>query len=1051
MANITLSCEAKNVLIRFPYSTELVERIRFFWYRKWEPNQKAWLVPRVISFTSTVQVLRDLFNGHTIVIDKSLQTELDKEDGMYKAATAQNDSPLNVSTKLPLFPFQLDGVNFIHKSNGRCLIADSMGLGKSAQAIGYMIVANIKKAIVICPASLKYNWGRELEKFSNFTYQVMLNGKDKVLPDKNVYILNYDIVGKRTEEILAIQPELVIYDESHYIKNPDANRTKIALDLATKIPKIILLSVGGDSWVTIQHPNNTIEHCQIQDFVSQFSIKNEEWYYPKDKYFIRSFDGHSFVWKPLKGILKHKSNNKKTYRIKTAKGRTILMTEDHSCYRVIKHGLKYKQNSYGVCHKDQGILELIKTTDLKVGDYLLLENQIDTTTSPITEVNMLSFISGNKNVYISGQFFNDIEKLVTIGTSKRGVKDIRYRQKYKGPYGSYLSLPQYIQQYGLNISPNLDKIYVKASRHTWCRPAIPVEKIAYLLGYYIGDGTIDRNRITLYVDTPHKDKVLSLLIQLKEYAELRVSYGRQTSQYSEIRITNKILRDFIYTITKGHDCYSKEVPNEVFQFSKEAIRKFIEGIIDSDGHITKQRGNSQCVFICTVSKKLAYTLLELLKFIGIIANINISDEIGKSHISSKGIIINKCLRYNIYFPYSELIGRASTKCGIKSHFYTEFDGFPVKIKSISEENVEYVYDFSVDTDDDWQTFVANGLLVHNTGTPIMNRPKELYSQIKAINPDILPPYSVYAYRYCAAITETIYARGGGRRQILNDRGASHLAELENALRHSVMIRRRKEEVLKDLPEKIKTTIPIVLENYTQYKKSYLEMVEKISKAKHEYTQLQSALDILSPDERKQYFSKNAETKFSRARLSGYMIQEIEHIKQIVVRSKIDKCIEILKSSAEQTKIVVFAHHHEFIDKMMMELAEYNPVKITGNMDAQSRQDSVDTFQNDENCKVIVLSIRAGAVGITLTAASTVFFVELDWNPSIHQQASDRCHRIGQKNTVNVYYLIATDTIEEQIANIIDAKASVVTAATDVDPSVEPGIIESLDALLVTMV
>ena len=88
------------------------------------------------------------------------------------------------------------------------------------------------------------------------------------------------------------------------------------------------------------------------------------------------------------------------------------------------------------------------------------------------------------------------------------------------------------------------------------------------------------------------------------------------------------------------------------------------------------------------------------------------------------------------------------------------------------------------------------------------------------------------------------------------------------------------------------------------------------------------------------------------------------------------------------------------------------------------------FQNDDNCKLIVCTLDAAGIGITLTAASNVAFIELGWTPAVHDQAEDRLHRIGQEKAVTAWYLLAANTIEEEIASLLDQKRKVVNASTD---------------------
>jgi SWI/SNF-related matrix-associated actin-dependent regulator 1 of chromatin subfamily A len=99
---------------------------------------------------------------------------------------------------------------------------------------------------------------------------------------------------------------------------------------------------------------------------------------------------------------------------------------------------------------------------------------------------------------------------------------------------------------------------------------------------------------------------------------------------------------------------------------------------------------------------------------------------------------------------------------------------------------------------------------------------------------------------------------------------------------------------------------------------------------------------------------------------------------------------------------------------------------------------VDRFQNDPDCRVIVLNLAAGGVGLTLTAASNVAFVELGWTPGGHDQAEDRAHRIGQTDSVTAWYLLGENTIDQDIYALIEEKRAVVTAATDGEIVIDEG-------------
>ena len=106
------------------------------------------------------------------------------------------------------------------------------------------------------------------------------------------------------------------------------------------------------------------------------------------------------------------------------------------------------------------------------------------------------------------------------------------------------------------------------------------------------------------------------------------------------------------------------------------------------------------------------------------------------------------------------------------------------------------------------------------------------------------------------------------------------------------------------------------------------------------------------------------------------------------------------------------------------------VKIQGGVTVEKRQEFVDKFQNADEQKVIACQIKAAGVGLTLTASSDVLFIEQGWTPADMEQAVDRCHRIGQTDSVTGWLMLTANTIDEDIAALIDAKRKIVNRATD---------------------
>lgn len=282
-----------------------------------------------------------------------------------------------------------------------------------------------------------------------------------------------------------------------------------------------------------------------------------------------------------------------------------------------------------------------------------------------------------------------------------------------------------------------------------------------------------------------------------------------------------------------------------------------------------------------------------------------------------------------------------------------------------------------------------------SGTPIQSRTIEIYNAITLVEPGLFPNYWNFVQKYCdAKLTQYGW----------DISGASNSKELHEILTSTIMIRRLKSEVLTELPDKIKSFTPLDLANRDKYRKAELDFIRYV------------------------YETKGDEA--ARRAQRGKALAMIEGLKQLSVEGKMKEAIEWINdflTSGE--KLVIFAEHKFVIDRLMKEYADI-AVRLYGQDSTQHRQKSIERFQKDDSVKLFVGNTKAAGEGITLTAASNVAFLELPWTPGALTQAEDRCHRIGQKDAVNVYYLLATGTIEEEIAELLDKKTKVLKSVLD---------------------
>jgi len=301
-------------------------------------------------------------------------------------------------------------------------------------------------------------------------------------------------------------------------------------------------------------------------------------------------------------------------------------------------------------------------------------------------------------------------------------------------------------------------------------------------------------------------------------------------------------------------------------------------------------------------------------------------------------------------------------------------------------------------------------LIALSGTPIVNRPIEFWNIIEMLSgKEIFGSRWAFVQRYCDP-------KYNGWGWDLN--GSANTEELHNRLTKTLMLRRLKQDVLKDLPAKQKAVIPIEMNTAKakEYKKAENNFIHWIKENK----------------------GKAAAERASNAKA----LSQIETLKQLAIQGKMESAIEWIQNFLDSgEKLVVFATHKNTINTLMKRFEDI-VVKIDGSIPGQARQEAVDRFQNNKTCKLFVGSMAA-TQGITLTASSCVCFLELFWQPGIHAQAEDRIHRIGQKNAVNIYYLISQNTIEKKIMNLLDKKAKAIDSILDGIPMSNKGIFNEL--------
>ena len=291
-----------------------------------------------------------------------------------------------------------------------------------------------------------------------------------------------------------------------------------------------------------------------------------------------------------------------------------------------------------------------------------------------------------------------------------------------------------------------------------------------------------------------------------------------------------------------------------------------------------------------------------------------------------------------------------------------------------------------------------------TGTPVLNRPVEIWPIISRIDPNTWDDWYQFTRAYCNGHHEVEH---GVKHWVVD--GASNLEELQLRLRESGMLRRLKADVLPELPPKRRQVLGLPL---AEEDRAFVGAVDD-----NGFAALSDALD------RGEGYDAAPFTL-----ISG-MMQAIGEAKAKRVGEAVAEMVE------EAGKVVVFAHHHAVIDEIESVLAGKGicgVVKLTGRDAPAARQAAVDRFQADAGCQVFIGGIAAAGVGLTLTAASNVVFAELPWRPADVTQAEDRCHRIGQLDAVNVRHFVLHGTLDERVVELLVDKQHIIDRALDAE-------------------
>ncbi len=322
-----------------------------------------------------------------------------------------------------------------------------------------------------------------------------------------------------------------------------------------------------------------------------------------------------------------------------------------------------------------------------------------------------------------------------------------------------------------------------------------------------------------------------------------------------------------------------------------------------------------------------------------------------------------------------------------------------------------------------------------TGTPLPNDVLDMQPALAMLDPQTFERRG-FSYRFCLWRDNGFGASPYGMNE-------ARAAELQELLRSTVMIRRRKSDVLKEIPPK---TYRTVLLEPTEHASKLLRQgpdIEELLKSKTILEARQARLDAEARNDSEGMLAAiNAELD-----ATGIVLERASTDRQRLGVEKVRESLRYIKERGEDgRKIIVFAQHLEVAHALHKGLGgDRRCVLLEGAVDPKKRGALVESFQTDPEIQYVVATISSSAEGITLTAAHTVVFVEFPWTSVAVTQCEDRAHRYTQKSTVEIDYLVIDKSMDATIAGLISTKARYARLALDASSEPEPVKIDPIES------
>jgi superfamily II DNA or RNA helicase len=498
--------------------------------------------------------------------------------------------------------------------------------------------------------------------------------------------------------------KVVIIDEAHRALSPSY------VQLSERYPDAIKLgfSVGPDSIVEFRGG------CFGAGWVGSISdaftaLATTEPVLDLDGYDViraggiesRGWIKNGFGWKPVKSFIRH-TCDKPTRSIRTA-GDDLVLTDDHSIYRVEHDGYALK----GGVKRSVAAIRERHASVVEVGDVLPADDGANWDGAVERVVDVASIVRGMEGAHVAV----DLSKATRaqIGASP----SLWYSYRHGGSHGNHLPVDLYLRH--AKDLPEPTHVYTEGAIGCWTAPKLRLSQWAYVLGFWLGDGWIDGNRLGFAVETARVDHMMAQLQSLPG-----VSWkpsARQTPGKSvDIRCSNAVVAAVLRSVVGDAKAHSKKIPGEwITSWPRAARIELLHGLIDSDGYVNNADRGRRRVHYVTVSPDLGRSILSLLRSVGVQGTMRRRAPGAGGIVNGRQITATR-ESYVIHWSLSAMEGNNDGHSGARQRFVhrkLRFNEAPVRAV-VPVERPMHVYDLEMEGH---PSFVANGVLVHNTATP----------------------------------------------------------------------------------------------------------------------------------------------------------------------------------------------------------------------------------------------------------------------------------------------------------------------------------------------